>query len=119
MLGPDLKPPVSATPNDEPSSFKDEKSKVLNLDITAMVAYVSALTNGEAQFNFQENILSDQAARERSNPAKPFLDNLFEGRKLICCKSAADDFMAITNTLAGPGEKCRVSRLISKYAHEH
>jgi len=97
-----------------PSSFNDEKSEVLNLDITAMVAYVSALTNGEAQFNFKEDILSDQASRERSNPAKPFLDQLFEGKKLICCKSAADDFMSITNTLAGPGEKCRVSRLMAR-----
>ncbi len=40
----------------------------LNLDITAMIAYVSALTNGFANYIFKEPILSQQAEWERERP---------------------------------------------------
>ena len=43
-------------------------SGTLNLDITAMIAYVSALTNGFANFVFKEPILSQQAEWERLRP---------------------------------------------------
>jgi hypothetical protein len=42
----------------------------LNLDITAMIAYVSALTNGFANYIFKEPILSQQAEWERERPGK-------------------------------------------------
>ena len=42
----------------------------LNLDITAMIAYVSALTNGCADYVFKEPILSQQAEWERLRPGK-------------------------------------------------
>lgn len=35
-------------------------SSCLNLDITAMIAYVSALTNGYADYEFKEPILTEQ-----------------------------------------------------------
>ena len=55
----------------------------LNLDITAMIAYVSALTNGHADHHFTEPILAEQAAWERERPVKPVLDRLFGSKKLI------------------------------------
>ena len=55
----------------------------LNLDITAMIAYVSALTNGHADHEFTEPILAEQAAWERERPVKPVLDRLFGSKKLI------------------------------------
>ena len=55
----------------------------LNLDITAMIAYVSALTNGHADHEFAEPILAEQAAWERERPVKPVLDRLFGNKKLI------------------------------------
>ena len=37
----------------------------VNLDITAMIAYVSAMTNGRYGFQFQEKILMEQSEWER------------------------------------------------------
>ena len=92
VLGPDLKLVAS----EATQSLDAANINVLNLDITAMVAYVSALTNGYADYTFKESILTDQAARERSHPAKPPLEQLFKGKRLICCQSAASDFLTIT-----------------------
>lgn len=51
----------------------------LNLDVTAMLAYVSGLTNGRCNFKFKEPVLTQQAEWERAKPVKPVLDQLFEG----------------------------------------
>ena len=61
----------------------DCDSSRLNLDITAMIAYVSALTNGHADHEFTEAILAEQASWERERPVKPVLDRLFGKKKLI------------------------------------
>jgi len=86
----------------------------VNLDITAMIAYVSALTNGRNGFQFSEKILSEQAEWERQKPVKPFLDNIFKDKELICCASAMRDFDTIINTLGGPGERERASQLMER-----
>jgi hypothetical protein len=57
-------------------SHGDQK---LNLDVTAMLAYVSSLTNGRCNFEFKEPILTQQAEWERARPVKPVLDQVFEG----------------------------------------
>jgi hypothetical protein len=57
----------------------DEK---LNLDVTAMLAYVSSLTNGRCNFEFKEPVLTQQAEWEKARPVKPVLDQLFQG--MIC-----------------------------------
>lgn len=51
----------------------------LNLDVTTMIAYVSALTNGKCHFVFKEPLLTLQAEWERKKPVKPILDTLFQG----------------------------------------
>jgi hypothetical protein len=110
---------------DNDSSFSEENSdttdhdsnldeSILNLDITAMIAYVSALTNGQANFQFQEKILTQQASWERSRPVKPVLDQLFKDKQLICCQSAIDDFNSILANLGGPSEKIRALELFDK-----
>ena len=86
----------------------------VNLDITAMIAYVSALTNGRNWFQFSEKILSEQAQWERQKPVKPFLDNIFKDKELICCASAMRDFDTIINTLGGPGERERATQLMER-----
>lgn len=55
----------------------------LNLDVTAMLAYVSGLTNGRCNFEFKEPVLTQQAEWERAKPVKPVLDQLFEGMELL------------------------------------
>lgn len=51
----------------------------LNLDVSSMVAYVSALTNGRNCFTYQQHLLMQQAEWERARPVKPILDQLFNG----------------------------------------
>lgn len=86
----------------------------LNLDITAMIAYVSALCNGHANHKFNEEILASQASWERQMPVKPMLDKLFEGKELLACESAIEDFKSILETLGGPGEKERAEELVKR-----
>ncbi|XP_045766089.1 UPF0415 protein C7orf25 homolog isoform X1 [Maniola jurtina] len=84
---------------------------ILNLDVTAMMAYVSNMTNGHCNYVFQQKVLTDQAAWEAERPVKPILEQLFEGKTLVCCRTAWDDFLKIINTLGGPMEKQRTADL--------
>jgi len=88
----------------------------VNLDITAMIAYVSAMTNGRNWFKFQEKILTEQSEWERQRPVKPVLDQIFDGKQLICCESAIRDFKTILGTLGGVSERERGEELISRMA---
>lgn len=63
----------------------------LNLDVTTMLAYVSALTNG-SNFEFADRILAQQSALERSAPVKTMLDKIFEG-KIIFAVDAVKQFL--------------------------
>jgi len=83
----------------------------LNLDITAMIAYVSNLTNGYSNYVFQEKILSEQAEWERQSPVKPFLNQIFENKTLVCCESAKRDFDSIIGLVGGPQEQERAAIL--------
>lgn len=96
---------------DEEAAMDDTR---VNLDITAMIAYVSALTNGRAGFTYRERILSQQAAWERARPVRPQLDSVFQGKELVCCQSAMSDFKAIIATLGGPGERARAGELVAR-----
>jgi len=86
----------------------------LNLDITAMIAYVSALTNGGNNFTFKEPVLCQQAAWERERPVKDLLDSAFSGKQLLCCRSAMEDFKTILATLGGEGERARADQLVAR-----
>ena len=102
-------PPDLIQPCDKPSRQEKEDEEMdasrLNLDITAMIAYVSALTNGHAHYEFKEPILNQQAAWERQRAVKPTMDELFRGKNLICCQSAMQDFRTIIGTLGGKGSE--------------
>lgn len=53
----------------------------INLDVSAMLAYVSSVTNGSCQlYEFSVPVLKQQAIWERERPQKPILDNFFKGR---------------------------------------
>lgn len=86
----------------------------LNLGVTTLIAYVSALTNGGTQYHFETEILRQHAEWERARPVKPILDQLFEGRELYCCKTAVDNFRTILKTLGGEGEKKRGEEFLKK-----
>ncbi|XP_037303170.1 UPF0415 protein C7orf25 homolog, partial [Manduca sexta] len=95
------------------SQCMEEHPKIdtLNLDVTAMMAYVSNMTNGHCNYVFIQEVLTQQCAWEAERPVKPVLERLFEGKSLVCCRTAWDDFEKIVNTLGGPMEKVRTEEL--------
>lgn len=85
--------------------------KTLNLDVTAMMAYVSNMTNGHCNYIFKQEVLTQQAAWEVERPVKPILERLFKDKTLVCCRTAWDDFEKIVTTLGGPMEIKRTQEL--------
>ncbi|CAH0386342.1 unnamed protein product [Bemisia tabaci] len=85
----------------------------LNLDVSTMIAYVSSLTNGGSDHLFHDPLLNQQAEWERRRPVKPILDALFQGKTLIACQNAVDDFKTIVETMAGDEETRRAQNLIN------
>lgn len=61
---------------------KDEEEVVhkLNLDVTTLMAYVSAQTNGSYNWEFVEPLLTEQAVKESKNHVKKYLEEIFEGK---------------------------------------
>jgi len=86
----------------------------LFLDITCMVAYVSSMTNGGANYIFPRDIYNLQAKWERANPAKSNLDILFNGKELVTCCEAYNDFQTLVDKMGGSGEKRRTQELMRR-----
>lgn len=53
--------------------------KLLNLDVTTLMAFVSSLTCESYDWEFDQEILTEQAVRESFASTKEFLDDLFHG----------------------------------------
>ena len=92
------------------SDFTVRCSKV-NLDITTLIVLTSNVTNGDCNFTFQEDILTKQAAEEKSEPALPKLKEYLKDKELICCQTAYDNFQDILRTVGGEKEKQRSAEL--------
>lgn len=92
----------------------EEKIKIINLDVTALIAYVSATTNGGANYVFADKVLTEQAMWERENPVKETLDHYFEGCELLVCQEAVSHFSEIISTIGGPEEKKRAQDLMAR-----
>ncbi|KAG5888793.1 hypothetical protein JTB14_007069 [Gonioctena quinquepunctata] len=85
----------------------------VNLDVSAMLAYCSSVTNGSANlYDFDVSVLKQQADWERMRPQKPILDSILEGKTIYCCETARDNFLNIVETVGGPGEKVRALQLL-------
>ncbi|CAH1173620.1 unnamed protein product [Phaedon cochleariae] len=92
----------------------DNITKV-NLDVSAMLAYCSSVTNGSASlYDFDVPVLKQQAQWERLRPQKPLLDAFFKGKKLYCCQTAKDNFVNIMETVGGLEEKVRAEDLLER-----
>ncbi|XP_043279461.1 UPF0415 protein C7orf25 homolog isoform X2 [Venturia canescens] len=97
------------------SSEVDSKDiKTLNLDVSTLLAYVSNMTNGHANFVYREPLLTGQAEWERSRPVKPLLDKLFQGKELLVCETAYKNFVDIVDIIGGPCETARAKELEKK-----
>lgn len=109
----------------------------LNLDVTAIMAYVSSLTCESFDYQFKHNVLNDQAAKEAKSSTKQFLDDLFKSRlyshycvefckcidllkwlrlfldkQLIACEMAKTSFLEILDVVGGPNEKARAAEFL-------
>ncbi|VDD92272.1 unnamed protein product [Enterobius vermicularis] len=95
--------------------LEKRESSVLNLDITAVFALISALTHGDgAKFHFASSMLNDQARSERKSPVLPRLMKMMEGKKVIICRTAYDAVNNILSTVAGPEEMRRAEELFTR-----
>ncbi|KRT82155.1 hypothetical protein AMK59_3260 [Oryctes borbonicus] len=89
-------------------------SKV-NLDVSAMLAYVSSVTNGSCdKYEFSVPVLAQQADWECKRPVKPVLNEFFKDKKLYCCETAKQNFVNILNTVGGPNERIRGFELLER-----
>ncbi|KAI4458996.1 hypothetical protein MML48_6g00012850 [Holotrichia oblita] len=89
-------------------------SKV-NLDVSAMLAYVSSVTNGSCdKYEFSVPVLAQQADWECKRPVKPILDEFFKDKKLYCCETAKQNFINILNTVGGANERIRGFELLDR-----
>ncbi|CAB0029704.1 unnamed protein product [Trichogramma brassicae] len=80
-------------------SIETKSIGILNLDVSTLLAYVTNMTNGHANFLYVEPLLNQQAMWERSSPLKPVLDQLFQDKELIVCQTAYDNFTNIINLI--------------------
>ncbi|XP_068197666.1 UPF0415 protein C7orf25 homolog [Antennarius striatus] len=97
-----------------PAQVQVEECRRVNLDITTLITYVSALSHGRCHFAFREPVLTEQAAQERHLQVLPQLDAFMQGKELFACRAAVHDFQAILDTLGGPGEKERAQKLLAR-----
>ncbi|XP_028648888.2 UPF0415 protein C7orf25 homolog [Erpetoichthys calabaricus] len=97
-----------------PIDFKVDVCNRVNLDITTLITYVSALSHGGCHYVFKEKVLTEQASQERHERVFPKLEDFMKGKELFACQSALKDFQTILNTLGGPGEKARGADLLQR-----
>nr|XP_034180147.1 UPF0415 protein C7orf25 homolog isoform X2 [Osmia lignaria] len=80
--------------------------KILNLDVSTLLAYVTNMTNGYDHFIYREPLLTQQAEMERKRPVKPILESIFKdssenrtsGMRRCDTQKALDQ--------CGPNERC-------------
>lgn len=97
-----------------PREIKVEVCNQVNLDITTLITYVSALSHGGHHFIFKEKVLTEQAAQERREKVLPLLDSFMEGKELFACECAVRDFQSILETLGGACERERAALLLQR-----
>ncbi|XP_060103657.1 UPF0415 protein C7orf25 homolog [Heteronotia binoei] len=97
-----------------PAGIRVDLCNRVNLDITTLITYVSALSYGGCHFIFKEKVLTEQAVQEREESVLPSLEEFMKGKELFACESAVRDFQVILETLGGPGEKNRAALLLER-----
>ncbi|XP_078396285.1 UPF0415 protein C7orf25 homolog isoform X2 [Cetorhinus maximus] len=119
----DLEEPLQVTKVDRstivasvafPAEVKVDFCNRVNLDITTLITFVSAVSHGGCCFIFKEKVLTEQASQERVESVLPKLRAFMKDKELFACESAVKDFQAILETLGGPGEKARAQKLLQE-----
>ena len=96
-------------------------TKTLNLDVTTLIAVVSDLTHRYhdiPQEAFDSIALKLQRDMQQKQPILPTFNDVFKGKKLVCCQSAFDKFKSIIEPIGGPFEKARSMMLFPSLKFE-
>lgn len=96
------------------TSVLSTEIKLLNLDVSTLLAYVTNMSNGYNNYIYREPLLTLQTEMERKRPIKPILENLFREKELIVCQTAYNNFMNIIDVIGGPKETLRAHELLKK-----
>lgn len=96
------------------TSVLSTEIRLLNLDVSALLAYVTNMANGYNYYVYREPLLTQQAEMERKRPIKPILENLFRDKELMVCRTAYNNFMNIIDVIGGPKETQRAHELLKK-----
>jgi len=96
------------------TSVLSTEIRLLNLDVSALLAYVTNMANGYNNYVYREPLLTQQAEMERKRPIKPILENLFRDKELMVCRTAYNNFMNIIDVIGGPKETQRAQELLKK-----
>lgn len=96
------------------TSILSTEIRLLNLDVSALLAYVTNMANGYNNYVYREPLLTQQAEMERKRPIKPILENLFRDKELMVCRTAYNNFMNIIDVIGGPKETQRAQELLKK-----
>lgn len=96
------------------TSVLSTEIRLLNLDVSALLAYVTNMANGYNNYVYREPLLTQQAEMEKKRPIKPILENLFRDKDLIICRTAYNNFMSIIDVIGGPNETQRAQELLKK-----
>jgi hypothetical protein len=88
--------------------------KLLNLDVSTLLAYVTNMSNGCNNYIYREPLLTQQAEMERRRPIKPILEDLFRNKELLVSRTAYNNFMNIIDVIGGPKETQRAHELLKK-----
>lgn len=105
----------SKTSNDEKALDNNFGSiDEANLDVTALLALVSNLSNGSANCMFESTVLKEHAAQERKTPVMPALNEVLANKRLVACQTAVVAFQNIVATIGGVEETKRTQELLER-----
>ncbi|KAJ9458871.1 hypothetical protein DIPPA_70122 [Diplonema papillatum] len=80
----------------------------VNLDVTALFALTSDLTNGHNGYHFPDHVVLEQQAKDdRRCPVFPILQEFLAGKQVFICETAKREYENILEQVAGSAEKRR------------
>jgi hypothetical protein len=94
----------------------DDKNILIALDSTAIICFISELTNNITflDLNYCSNSLIDQSKKEIHHRALTELNLINNSNNIIICQAVIDEMKPILDNLAGPNEVERATILYSR-----
>lgn len=103
---------VANNESDNASAVDGLRQPCVNLDVTALVALVSNVSNGHCNYTFKDATLTQQAVEERTSPVLPGIQSFIADKRVYVCRTALTQFRSIIDLLGGPSERQRATLLL-------